>query len=202
MIPNTIDRSPRPSLGKQRRAGILALVALVFVTAGCFAKSEAQQALDELNAGLASSSAGKTDEAVAHYRACLKHDSLNEFCIYNLGVIAQNAGRAAEAENDYRLALLIDPEFPSALFNLAIVRTNAGSIPEAMDIYRHYIKVRPNDASGHLNLGLLLRANGQVAAGELELAKAKALDPTINIPTFQPQASASPTPAGPSPSAP
>ncbi|MEX2136631.1 MAG: tetratricopeptide repeat protein [Chloroflexota bacterium] len=176
------------------------MVALVVLMTGCGGGSEGQKALDELNAGLASSSQGKTDEAVAHYKACLKHEPLNQFCIYNLGVIAQNAGRAFEAENDYRLALLIDPEFPSALFNLAIVRTDAGSISEAMDIYRRYIDVRPDDASGHLNLGLLLRANGQVEEGALELAKAKALDPNVSIPTFQPETTAGSTPVEPSPS--
>lgn len=190
MIPTTLDRP--------RRGGLVLLVVMAVALAGCGGKTPAQLALDELNAGLAASSQGKTDEAAAHYKACLTHQSLNQFCIYNLGVIAQNAGRSAEAENDYRLALVIDPNFPSAIFNLAIVRTNAGSIPEAMDIYRHYIQVRPNDASGHLNLGLLLRANGQVAAGEKELAKAKQLDPKVVIPTFEP--APTPTPAAPSPS--
>jgi len=189
-----------PTWDRHRRRGLLTLIAVLVLMAGCGGGSEAQKALDELNAGLASSSQGKTDEAVAHYKACLKHESLNEFCIYNLGVIAQNAGRALEAENDYRLALLIDPEFPSALFNLAIVRTDAGSIAEAMDIYRRYIEVRPDDASGHLNLGLLLRANGMVQEGELELAKAKVLDPNVTIPTFQPETTAGPTPGESSPS--
>lgn len=200
MTPTAHDRLRQPHLVSPARGGFLALVGLIVVMTGCGGKTEAQLAMDELNAGLASSSQGKTNEAVAHYKACLKHESLNQFCIYNLGVIAQRAGRSAEAENDYRLALLIDPDFPSALFNLAIVRTEVGSVLEAIDLYRRYVEVRPDDASGHLNLGVLLRANGQVTEGELELAKAKALDPTISIPTFQPETTAGPTPGEPSPS--
>ncbi len=116
----TDQRLARGSRGKEptRDPGDLLLV----VVAACGSKPPADQAQDELNAGLAADAAGNTDEAATHYQKCLTFETTNRFCIFNLGVQAQNAGRALEAENAYRLALMQDPDFPSALYNLAILR--------------------------------------------------------------------------------
>lgn len=165
---------------------VLATTAMIVLLVGCAGKTEAQLATDELNAGLAASAANQEDQAKAHYDACLKHDSRNQFCIYNLGVIAGRHDQVVEAENAYRLALLIDPNFPSPIFNLAILRAAAGSNDEAIGLYRHYIELRPNEAGGHLNLGLLLRATGQIAESDKELALALQLDPSIKLPSFAP----------------
>ena len=124
-------------------------VALTAVGA-CGGKSPADQAQDELNAGLAADAAGNVEEAATHYKACLAIETTNQFCIFNLGVQAQNAGRLLEAENTYRLALLQDPDFASALYNLAILRVAAGSLEEGIDLYKHLIEVDPNNASGPL----------------------------------------------------
>ena len=88
------------------------MLTLVLVAVGaCTSKSPADQAQDELNAGLAADAAGNAAEAATHYKACLALETTNKYCIFNLGVQAQNAGRALEAENAYRLALLLDPDF-------------------------------------------------------------------------------------------
>jgi len=176
-----------------RRAGLTAPLGVVVLLAACGGKSPAQLAVDELNAGLASSG----DQALAHFKACVKLDPSNQFCIYDLGVIAHRAGRLSEAENDYRVALTLDPNFPSALFNLALIRAGVGSVDEAIDLYRRLIALRPDEVSGHLQLGLLLRANGKVAEGEQELAKAKLIDPNLVIATFMPEASPTPVEATP-----
>jgi tetratricopeptide (TPR) repeat protein len=182
----------------RRRAGQLLLAAVLLAGLAACSKTPAQLAIDELNAGLAASAAGQTDQAQAHYMACLKHDSLNQFCIYNLGVIAQQAGRAAEAENNYRLAILIDSGFESAWSNLGILRAQAGSNDEAITIFRQVIKINSKNAFAHLNLGLLLRAKGELVEAQKELATAVALDPTIVVPTFEPSPTLTPHEASPS----
>jgi len=171
---------------------------VVLLVGACAGKSETQLATDELNAGLAASKACQSDQAETHYRACLRHNPQNEFCIYNLGVIAGAAGKTIEAENDYRLALLINPNFPSAIFNLALLRAAAGSPDEAASLYRRYIELRPQDAGGHLNLGLLLRPTGHDADANAELSKAVALDPTIVVQSAAPTSTpgATPRPSG------
>lgn len=185
------QRTPR----RNRGARLLVGAAMIVVLVGCAGKTEDQIATDELNAGLAASTAGQQDQAVLHYQACLKHNSLNEFCIYNLGVISARNGDAVAAENAYRLAMLIDPNFPSAIFNLALLRASAGSSDEAIQLYRRYTALRPDDAGGHLNLGLLLRATGQTDEASKELALALKLDPKVVIPSAAPVSpSPSPTP--------
>ncbi len=182
------------------RAGQLCVTAALLVAmVACGGKTPEQLAIDELNAGLAASAAGQTEQAVAHYRACVEHDSMNAVCIYNLGVIAQQAGRGAEAENNYRLALLIDANFESAWSNLGILRAGVGANDEAITIFQRVIQINANNAFAHLNLGLLLRAKGLTEEADAELAKALELDPSVVIPTFEPSPSPTPTEPPPSP---
>jgi tetratricopeptide (TPR) repeat protein len=175
-----------------RHAGVALIVATVVAIAACGSPQPSQQAQKELDAGLAADALGNVDEAAQHYRACLKVEPLNQFCIFNLGVQAQNAGRALEAENAYRLALLQNPDFPQALFNLAIVRNNAGATTEAIELYRHLVEVDPGNAAAHLNLGLLLVATGQVEEGKAHLSQAVSLDGSLTIPSPLPIPSSSP----------
>ena len=86
----------------------------------------------------------------------------------------------------------------SALFNLAIVRTSVGAPQDAIALYRQVIAVDPNYAPAHFNLGLLLRAAGDTAGAQQELATAQRLDPKLVPPTpsATPQRQVSPTPTG------
>lgn len=189
----THDR--RPARTGRSTAGLALILTLLLVAvAACGSKSPADQALDELNAGLAADAAGNVDEATIHYKACLTFEPLNKYCIFNLGVQAQNTKRLLEAENDYRLALLQDPDFTSALYNLAILRRQAGATDEAIALYRHLIEVDPNNASGHFNLGLALVANGDLEGGKKELAEGVRLNPALVIPSPVPVPSGSPAP--------
>ena len=121
-----VHRSPVGSIGRIAAMGLL----VVAVAACGVGKSPADQAQDELNAGLTADAAGNAADAATHYKACLALETMNKYWVFNLGVRAQNAGRALEAEYDYRLALLQDPDFSSALYNLAILRVAAGSTQE------------------------------------------------------------------------
>lgn len=167
-------------------------------------KSSQEQASDILNRGLQAHADGRIDDAAAAYREVLQKDPQNKYAYYNLGLIEQTAGRDPTAENNYRLSLNVDPDYVPALYNLAILRTHLGSMAEAMDIYRHVLKLDDANSKTHYNLGLLLRAAGEQIAGDVEIAKARQLDPTLPPPppvspvTDTPVAGATPanTPAG------
>ncbi len=190
----TQERSPAHVARTGKAVRALAAALLLVTVAACGSKPPADQAVDELNAGLAASAAGNVDEATAHYKACVALDSTNKYCIFNLGVGAQRAGSVLEAENNYRLALLLDPDFPSALYNLAILRNDAGATDEAIALYKHLLEVDPNNASGHFNLGMALIAVGQVEAGKKELEAGVALNPALVIPDPLPVPSGTPAP--------
>jgi tetratricopeptide (TPR) repeat protein len=189
-----LDRNPTRST----RAGLLgrlfAVTLLVVAVAGC-GKSEAQQTTDALQAGIKAYIANNYDEALKQWKECLKHDSTNKICHYDIGLVYQNQGQRANAENEYRLSLSTDPNYGPALFNLAIARTQDGDTTEALSLYAKYVQLNPNDAGGHLNYGLLLIATGNKTEGEKEVAIAVQLDPKISLPL----PSASPTPPTPTP---
>lgn len=188
-------RDRRPGRAGRSTAGLALMLTLLLVAVtACGGKTPAQQAQDELTAGLAADAAGKVDEAATHYKACLTFEPLNKYCIFNIGVQAQNAKRLLEAENDYRLALLQDPAFPSALYNLAILRQQAGATDEAIALYRHLLEVDPKNASAHFNLGLALVATGDVEGGKKEIATGVSLNPALVVPNPLPVPSGSPAP--------
>ena len=202
---STVDRPLAGPLKSGQFARVVVASLLVFTVAACGSKTERQLAQDELTAGLAAASAGKSGEAVQHYQACIKHESTNKFCLYNLGVHAQLEGRSTEAESDYRLAITQDANFGVAIFNLALIRRDAGSTAEAISLFRTYVGLEPTDPDGHLNLGLLLRSIGNVDDANRELAEAVRLKPDLVIPgpSNTPSASPSESPsASPSPNKP
>jgi tetratricopeptide (TPR) repeat protein len=185
-----------------RRTLAAALVAAAVATlAACGGstspQSDAQIALNDLNAGLNAQAAGNLSEAATDYQNAIAHDAHNKYAYYDLGLVQQLMGQAAAAEQNYRAALLIDPKFVSALYNLAILRTGP-SPAEAEMLYRDVISLQPNDAAAHLNLGFLLRSEGKITEGVMELNTAVQLDPSLAS-RIPPGTLATPKPAKPSP---
>lgn len=164
-----------------RRAVVV--VGIGALIAGCggggSAKSQSKQALDALNAGLKEQVAGHYGAAQRAYKDVLSSDANNKYAYYNLGVIAQNEQRAADTESAYRRAIAIDPNFIPALFNLAILRTNAQASAEAVSLYQKIISIDDHQAGAHLNLGFLLRSTGQEPLGNVHIARALELDPSL-----------------------
>ena len=184
-----VSRLSRPSmLGRA-----VAVVLLAVCISACTSKSDAQLASDALQAGVTAQASGKLDQAATDYTDCIKHDSGNKFCLYDLGTVEQAQGDPVAAEADYRLALVSDPNYAPAIFNLAILRAQVGASAEAIGLYQEYVKLKPNDAAGHFNLGLLLNQTGDTTEGTAQVAQALALDPSLR------SRLASPSPASPSP---
>jgi Tfp pilus assembly protein PilF len=151
---------------------------LVLSACGATAKTEAQVATDELNAGLAAQRQGKNDEAAQHYHNVLAHDPRNQYAYYDLGLIDQNASRGPQAEQEYRQALQIDPNMTGALFNLAIIVTPTDPA-QAVQLYQKVIQLQPRNAAAHLNLGFVYRDQGKADQAKAEFATATALDPAL-----------------------
>jgi Tfp pilus assembly protein PilF len=188
---------------RHRSYGVAAaLVAVLAVMAACgggtSTQSDAQIALNDLNAGLSAQAAGRLTEAATDYTNAIAHDAHNRYAYYDLGLVEQLMGQATASEANYRSALQIDPNMTGALFNLAILRT-VPSPAEAEELYRHVISIHPNDADAHLNLGFLLRSEGRTAEGNVELTTAVSLVPSIAS-RIPPGTLATPKSATPSPS--
>src|SRR5213594_3711189 len=99
----------------------------------------------------------------------------------NRGLTAHTAGRLDEAVAAYFETLSKDPKNKFAFYNLGQIAQSQNRLPAAEAYY---------------NLGLLLRAAGDTAGAQQELATAQRLDPKLVPPTpsATPQRQVSPTP--------
>jgi len=146
------------------------------------AEDDAKQAQTALDAGLEAHAAGDLTEAAEFYDTTLEYDATNQYAFYNLALIDEANGNYGLAEANYRSALEADPDYGPALFNLAILRTASDDPDEAISLYQHAVEVDKKDAAAWLNLGLLMRENGQERAGDENVLRALALDPSLNDP--------------------
>lgn len=143
---------------------------------------DAKKAQTALDSGLEAHAAGDLTAATGFYETALEHDATNQYALYNLALIDEAGGNYGLAEEKYRAALKTDPAYEPALFNLAILRTASDDPEEAISLYERAVAADKKDAAAWLNLGLLLREAGQVRAGNENVLRALALDPSLQDP--------------------
>jgi tetratricopeptide (TPR) repeat protein len=85
--------------------------------------------------------AGRTTEAVEHYRRSLQAGSTDPTAAFNLGTALEELGLWAEAIAAYRRAVRADQGFADAHFNLARLFEQAGRRAEAIRHWREYQKL-------------------------------------------------------------
>ena len=167
------------------RGRVRALVAVVLVVALAGAGVLVLRRGDDpsttvlLDRALAAHVAGKLDTAEGLYRKILAKEPAHKLANYNLGLVAQTEGRAADAEVSYRRALAAAATYAPALYNLAVLKYQAGRYEEAIALYRQVISIDQTSGAAHLNLGYALRRDGQLSAGNDEIARAIALAPEL-----------------------
>ena len=145
------------------------------------ASPSADPAEAALEAGLAAHAEGDLTTAAEQYDKTLEADPTNKFALYNLALIDEASGNYSLAEEKHRAALEAHPAYEPALFNLAILRTSRDP-EEAISLYQRAVEAAPKDAAAWLNLGLLLRASGDVKAGDRAVTKAIKLNPKLTDP--------------------
>jgi tetratricopeptide (TPR) repeat protein len=85
--------------------------------------------------------AGRTPEAVGHYRRALEAGRADPTASFNLGTALEELGRCTEAIAAYRQAIQADPVFADAHFNLARLLEQTGGRAEAIRHLREYQKL-------------------------------------------------------------
>ena len=129
--------------------------------------------------GLQAQIEGDFAQAANDYLRSLSLNPKDTLAWYDLGLTEQQAGFTASAEHDYEVSIAHDPRYVPALYNLGTLvasRDPAG----AAKLYERVIAINPKNADAHLNLGFALRALGNVAQGNAEIAEAVRLDPTLS----------------------
>jgi Tfp pilus assembly protein PilF len=176
------------AIGCRRRvAGVAAAVGLAAALAGCGGSppisprtsSRSESTTAALTKAVKAMQQGNNALAVVDFLAVVRTDRSNYIAWYDLGVIATENGQATQAANDYLSSLSGNPKYVPALYNLAILET-AKQPQTAAELYQKVINIQQNDADAHLNYGFLLESMGQRLAGQLQIAAAVQLDPSLN----------------------
>ncbi len=121
--------------------------------------------------------AGRTDEAVAHFRESLRLQPDRNEARTNLANELLRAGRGAEAIAGYELALRARPDDVLTLGNLGVALMQGGRLAEAQGCYEHLVALDPANPSAQGNLGYLLLQAGRPAEALVHYESAAQLLP-------------------------
>ena len=122
-------------------------------------------------------SAGRTEEAIAAFRAGLRLAPTSADLHNGLGRALVAAGARDEARQEFAAAIRLDPALAEAHNNLGALLALTGDARAAISEYTAAIRLDPDYPLAHYNLGLALAASGQVDAGIGECLDALRRDP-------------------------
>lgn len=129
------------------------------------------------NLGMLLFGEGRTDEAMAHYRAAIEVKPDDAFARNNLGRALASLGRLEEARVSLVEAVRLEPGNAEAWSNLGNVHAAAGRYDAARDAYERSIAVRPSFADAYGNLGNVLLLTGRRDEAIAAYKRALQLDP-------------------------
>jgi Tfp pilus assembly protein PilF len=129
------------------------------------------------NLGLLLFGEGRTDEAMAHYRAAIAVKPDDAFARNNLGRALASVGRLEDARAMLVEAVRSEPGNAEAWSNLGNVHAAAGRYDAALEAYRSAVAVRPSFADAYGNLGNVLFLTGRRDDAIAAYVRALELDP-------------------------
>jgi tetratricopeptide (TPR) repeat protein len=135
-------------------------------------KSIPEKARKEFRRGADASQAGKTDEAIDHFRKAL--DIYPNFLMArnDLGLQLLAVGRLDEAVEQLRLAVGLDPKSFNPQLNLGIVLVRQHQFAEAAGVLDKAISLNPQSPAARLFAGEAYVATGNSVRAEKELKTA------------------------------
>jgi protein O-mannosyl-transferase len=131
----------------------------------------------ENNLGQILAGAGKTQDAIDHYRRSLAINNENPGCHVNLGLALAKLGQSQAAMDEFNEALKIQKDYLAALNDLGIALAAAGKQNEATEMYMEALQIQPNNAAVHFNWGSLLAKQGRLEDATAHFKAAVANDP-------------------------
>jgi len=116
------------------------------------------------NLGVALMSAGRSDEAIAHYDAALQLQPDDSHAHNNLALVLAARGRSEEALAHYFEAVRLNPEYVTARIHLANLLDEQGRSTEAIPQYLEALRLNPSAALARGNLAIALARSGDLTA--------------------------------------
>jgi Flp pilus assembly protein TadD len=129
------------------------------------------------NLAMALQDAGRTSEAIAHYREALRINPRFVAAYDNLGLALAGAGRQGDAIALYEEMLRLKPDDTNAHNNLGKLLAEDHKVDEAIPHFRKAIGIKPDLAEPHNNLANALASEGNAADAAAEYREAIRLKP-------------------------
>jgi tetratricopeptide (TPR) repeat protein len=120
--------------------------------------------------------AGRTDEAIEHYRAALELRPGAVSAHNNLGLAYLYVGRTREAVEQLEITARLDPRSPEAHNNLGLAYKNTGRIDEAIASYLAALDLYPDHAGLNHNLANAYELKGMHEKAEEYRQRARVLE--------------------------
>lgn len=130
-----------------------------------------------VNLGMELQQRGRTDEAIAEYRAALAVEPGDADAHADLGSLLAARGDTDGARAELEVALRADPDHAVAHVDLGNVLASRNELDGAIAEYRAALRARPAYPDAHANLANVLVLAGRVDEGLGEYAEALRLDP-------------------------
>jgi tetratricopeptide (TPR) repeat protein len=132
---------------------------------------------DRYNAAAGHMKAGRTEEAIAGFRACA--ELLPAFADLHraLGSLQAEAGRDAEAVAAYRKAIALDPDHADAHYNLGTLLLRQVKTEEAIALLKKAVALDPEHERAWINLGTALSVKGALPEARAALERGCTLAP-------------------------
>jgi len=118
-----------------------------------------------------------TQGGIAHLEKAVELAPQFSVALNNLGTISYQAKKYEEAAGYFRRALEAEPDGYAPLVNLGGALLSAGKVQESLKYNLLAVQAKPDDALAHSQLGQSHFYLGRLDLAEVELKKAKALDP-------------------------
>jgi tetratricopeptide (TPR) repeat protein len=133
------------------------------------------------NLGLIFIHQGRTEEAIAQYRAAFQANPSYGDAHSNLGNALNKEGRTSEAIAEFREALRLNPADGDAHNNLGIALFQQGHIQEAIAEYNEVLRINPANAVAHNNLGNIFFEQGLVDEAIAQYRQVLQINPDIEL---------------------
>jgi Flp pilus assembly protein TadD len=143
---------------------------------------EKLEAVTRYNIGVALGRAGRTEDAIAEYRAAVALDPALPMAHGNLGLAFEDSGQLEAAAAQFRAALRRAPHYAGAHNNLGVVLAKLGKTDEAAREFREALRQDATDPEAHNNLGQMLELQGRLDAAAAEYQRAVGLAPDYLTP--------------------
>jgi tetratricopeptide (TPR) repeat protein len=130
------------------------------------------------NRALAYKNKSQYDRAIQDFDQAIKLDPNSAEAFNSRGEAYDIKGQVERAIQDFDQAIRLNPQYAHAYSNRAIAYQGRGEYDRAIQDFDQAIRINPQDAQAFRNRGFVKQQKGDVAGGEADLAKAKALEAT------------------------